>query len=178
MRNPTFLWIIVGIMLVLEIYVFQAVKMVLPVSSPRLRFAIIIIYWLIATLMLGTLFALPYLNYESWPKPVRAYVTAIIVGSFFSLVVASLFIAVDDIRRGATWLIVRIFRNSAEGALAPSEGITRSAFLSWLGLGVGGGLFTTLVYGFSNKYNYSLKKEALRYSNLPEAFKGLKIVHL
>jgi uncharacterized protein len=178
MRNPTFLWIIVGIMLVLEIYVFQAVKMVLPVSSPRLRFAIIITYWLIATLMLGTLFALPYLNYESWPKPVRAYVTAIIVGSFFSLVVASLFLAIDDIRRGATWLIVRIFRNSAEGALAPSEGITRSAFLSWLGLGVGGGLFTTLVYGFSNKYNYSLKKEALHYGNLPEAFKGLKIVHL
>jgi uncharacterized protein len=37
MRNPTFLWIIVGIMLVLEIYVFQAVKMVLPAAHPRLR---------------------------------------------------------------------------------------------------------------------------------------------
>ena len=83
MRNPTFLWIIVGIMLVLEIYVFQAVKMVLPVSSPRLRFTVIVIYWLLSVLMLGTLFALPYLNYESWPKPIRTYVTAIIVGAFF-----------------------------------------------------------------------------------------------
>ena len=85
MRNPTFLWIIVGIMLVLEIYVFQAVKMVLPVTSPRLRYTVIIIYWLICVLMLGTLFALPYLNYESWPKGIRTYVTAIIVGAFFSL---------------------------------------------------------------------------------------------
>ena len=87
MRNPTFLWIIVGIMLVLEIYVFQAVKMVLPASSPRFRLTIIVIYWLFAALMLGTLMALPYLNYESWPKHVRTYVFAILVGAFFSMLI-------------------------------------------------------------------------------------------
>src|SRR5678809_831677 len=101
MRNPTFLWIIVGIMLVLEIYVFQAVKMVLPASSPRLRLAIIVIYWLVAVLMLGTLMGLPYSNYESWPKHLRTYVFALLVGAFFSMLITSLFLAVDDIRRGA-----------------------------------------------------------------------------
>src|SRR5689334_15328528 len=112
MRNPTFLWIIVGIMLVLEIYVFQAVKMVLPAGHSRLRISVYVIYWLVSVLMAGTLLALPYLNYESWPKPLRTYVVALIVGAFFSMVIASVFLAVDDLRRGATWVIIRLFRNT------------------------------------------------------------------
>ena len=178
MRNPTFLWIIVGIMLVLEIYVFQAVKMVLPASSPRLRLTVIVIYWLFSVLMLGTLLALPYLNYESWPKHIRTYVFAIIVGAFFSMLIASLFLAVDDIRRGATWIIVRIFRNPEEGGITAEEGISRSAFFSWLGLGFGGGLFGTLIYGFSNKYNYTIRRQHFHFDNLPASFKGLKIIHI
>ena len=42
----------------------------------------------------------------------------------------------------------------------------------------GGGLFATLMNGFGNKYQYQVKKIPLAYSNLPEAFKGLKIVHI
>lgn len=178
MRNPTFLLVIVGIMLVLEIYVFQAIKMVIPLTSPRLRITVTVIYWLCGIIVLGTLMALPFANYESWPKPFRTYVFAIVVGTFFSLIIASLFLAVDDIRRGATWIIVRIFRNPAAGVDSGSERITRSAFLSWLGLISGGGLFATLVYGFTNKYNYQIRRVVLNYNNLPEAFKGLKIVHI
>lgn len=176
MRSPTFLWIIFGIMLILEIYVFQAVKMVLPATQPRLRLTIIVIYWLISVLMLGSL-AFLFLYYDYWPKSLRTYVFAIIVGAFFSMLITSLFLAVDDIRRGATWIIVRIFRNT-ENTSGAAEGITRSAFLSWLGIGLGGGLFTTLLYGFSNKYNYTLRRQKLSFSNLPEAFKGLKIVQI
>src|SRR5215208_2772747 len=135
MRNPTFLWIIVAIMLILEIYVFQAVKMVLPASSPRLRLTIIVIYWLLSVFMVGMLLAFPYLNYESWPKQFRTYLFSIIVGVFFSLLIASLFIAVDDLRRGATWIIVKIFRNYSDNTQTGCENITRSAFLSWLGIG-------------------------------------------
>ena len=52
-------------------------------------------------------------------------------------------------------------------------------FLSWMVAGWGGGIFGTLVYGFSNKYNYQVKKH---YKFLlpicPQAFKGLRIVQL
>lgn len=178
MRNPAFLWIIVGIMLALEIYVFQAIKMVIAPASPRLRMSIVVIYWLLSVLMAGTLIAFPYLDYESWPKKVRTYLFSLIVGAFFSLIVASLFLAIDDLRRGATWIIIRIFRNPSSDSSANSEGITRSAFLSWMGLFFGGGLFGTLVYGFSNKYNYKVRRINLAYNNLPQSFRGLKIVHI
>jgi hypothetical protein len=163
-------------MLVLEIYIFQAVKIVLPATQPRLRLTIFVIYWIISILLLVSLLSFPYL-YETFPKQLRSYLLAIIVGAFFSMLIASLFLALDDIRRGATWVIIRLFRN-AEGTNGGAEGITRSAFLSWLGIGLGGGLFTTLVYGFSNKYNYTIRRQRLSYSNLPEAFKGLRIVHI
>lgn len=178
MRNPTFFLVLLGIMLVLEIYVFQAVKMVVPPTSPRLRMIVTVIYWLFAVLVLGTFVAMISSNYESWPKSLRVYALAIVVGTFFSLILASLFLAVDDIRRGATWVIVKLFRNPAPGTEPDSEKITRSVFLSWMGLIFGGGLFSTLIYGFSNKYNYSIKRVVLNYNNLPEAFRGLKIVHL
>ncbi len=178
MRNPTFLFVIIGLMLVLEIYVFQAVKMVVPLTSPRLRLAITVIYWVFGVAALGTLISIPFVNFEQWPKPVRTYTTALLVGLFFSLLVASLFLAIDDIRRGATWIIVRIFRSPEAGVEPNSERITRSAFLSWMGLIFGGGLLGTLVYGFSNKYNYNIKRVVLNYKNLPEAFRGLKIVQI
>ena len=39
-------------------------------------------------------------------------------------------------------------------------------------------MFTSLLYGFSNKYNYKVKKLSLHFPNLPSSFKGLKIVQL
>ncbi len=62
--------------------------------------------------------------------------------------------------------------------LQSGEGISRSAFLSWAGMIMGGGLFGTLIYGFGNKYRYQVKRHKLNYANLPHAFKGLKIVHI
>ena len=39
-------------------------------------------------------------------------------------------------------------------------------------------MFTSLLYGFSNKYNYDVKRIQLSYDNLPASFKGLKIIHI
>lgn len=178
MRNSGFLWVIVGIMLVLDIYIFQIVKWIVPFSWPRLRLAISVLYWLLSVSVIVILIALPYINYESWPKPIRTYVFAIIVGLFFSKLIASMFFAMDDIRRGATWIIGKLFSNPSVPVSETTEGITRSAFLSWLGMAVGGGLFGTLVYGFSNKYRYQVKRIPLSFKNLPSSFRGMKIVHI
>src|SRR5215204_6071386 len=45
-------------------------------------------------------------------------------------------------------------------------------------MAVGGGLFGTLVYGFSNKYRYQVKRIPLSFENLPSSFRGMKIVHI
>ena len=45
-------------------------------------------------------------------------------------------------------------------------------------MAAGGGLFGSLLYGFSNKYNYNLKKLSVNFTNLPQAFRGMKIVQI
>lgn len=177
MRNPGFLWIMIGIMVVLDFYVFQAVKVVAP-TSPKLRLTVFIIYWALSAFCVTILILLPNINYENWPKASRTYVFATIVGLFFSKLVASLFIAVDDLRRGCMWIIGKLFSNPSVEITQAAEGITRSTFLSWLGLAAGGGLFGTLMYGFKNKYRYHVNRVKLTYENLPVAFKGMKIVHI
>ncbi|MEL4428108.1 hypothetical protein AAEH84_20365, partial [Shewanella indica] len=62
--------------------------------------------------------------------------------------------------------------------LAEGQSLSRSTFLSWVGLGLGGTLFGTLLYGFSNKYNYQVKKLVLSFPNLPKAFNGFTLVHI
>jgi predicted MPP superfamily phosphohydrolase len=177
MRNPGFLWVMIGIMAVLDLYVFQAVKVVAP-SAPKLRLAVFILYWLLAVLSLTILILLPNINYENWPKSARTYIFATIVGLFFSKLVATLFLLIDDIRRGCMWIIGKLFSNPSIEISQTAEGITRSHFISWLGLAVGGGLFGTLMYGFNNKYRYHVNRIKLDYKNLPEAFRGLKVIHI
>ncbi len=177
MRNPGFLWIIIGIMAVLDLYIFQAIKVVAS-ASPKIRLTIFIVYWVLAGLSLAVLIMLPYINYENWPRSVRTYIFAIIVGIFFSQLVVSLFLLVDDIRRGCMWILGKLFSNPSVQITESAEGITRSTFLSWLGLAAGGGLFGTLMYGFNNKYRYQVNRLKLTYDNLPKAFKGLRVVHI
>ncbi|MDX1936141.1 MAG: metallophosphoesterase [Flavihumibacter sp.] len=178
MRNSGFLWVIVALMIVLDFYVFQALKVVTQTALPKTKLILYSIYWTLSVLALAILILMPYINFDSWPKTLRTYLFATVVGLFFAKLIASLFFLVDDVRRGIMWTIGKLFSNPSVEVSQQESGITRSVFLSWLGLGLGGSLFGTLLYGFSNKYNYAVKRVKLAYNNLPKAFKGLKIVHI
>lgn len=178
MRNARFIWIVVALMAILDIYIFNVIKSVSQSASPRIRFIIYAVYWTLSLAALLLLILLPYMNIENWPRPLRNYLFATLLGLFFAKLIASLFFLVDDVRRGAMWLIGKLFSNPSVEISSTSEGITRSAFLSWLGLAAGGTLFSSLVYGFSNKYRYQVKRVQLAFSNLPAGFKGVKIVHI
>lgn len=178
MRNTGMLWIILVILVILDIYVFQAIKVVSQSASHRARMVLFTLHWIISGATILFLICLPYLRTDSFPQPVRTYMFAIMVGLFFSKLIASIFFLVDDLRRGMMWVIGKLFSNPSVEVSQTAEGITRSNFLSWLGLAVGGSLLGTLIYGFSNKYNYQVKKIKLTYGNLPAAFRGMKLVHI
>jgi predicted MPP superfamily phosphohydrolase len=178
MRSPAFLWIIAALMLLLDIYIYQAVKLVLPSNSPKVRLTLIVIYWAVATITMLFLLTFPYINYSVSSKHIRNYVFSLLVAAFLSKLIASLFFAADDLRRGATWLVVKLFRAQGSSPTTYAEGISRSAFLSWAGLAIGGGLFSTFIYGFTNKYNYTIHRHKIKFPNLPQSFRGLKIVQI
>ena len=179
MRSATSWWIIALIIFLLDLYVFQALKTVSQQGSDRGRQAIYVTYWLVSFFTIATMLSFPYLQFLQTSKIFRNYVFAILIGLFLAKLIGSLFFVADDIRRGALVLMNKIFPLSGAQYMGPEgQGIPRSIFLSWLGLGLGGTLFGTLLFGFSNKYKYQVKNIKLQFKNLPEAFKGMRMVHI
>ena len=178
MVNSFFWWIIIAFMILLDFYVFQAVKMVSQSATEKTRLIIHSIYWGLAIITIIWMALLPFINLENMPRTLRSTLFAIVIGLFFAKIIASTFFLFDDIRRGIQWVAGKIFYQNTEGENISEGGISRSAFLSWAGLLVGGGLFSSLIYGFNNRYRYQLKQVSLKYPNLPNAFRGLKMVQI
>lgn len=179
MRNRSGWWIIIVVMLFLDLYVFQVVKALASGATERTKLIIYFIYWTLSISSILFLLLLPYLNTDTWPKSVRNYVFATVAGLFIAKVLSAVFFLIDDIRRAITWILSRMFPETDNPRSANAAwNLDRSAFLSWLGLGVGGSFIGLFTYGFSNKYNYEVKRIKLNFANLPAGFKGFKIVHI
>ncbi len=178
MRNWGGWWIIIAIMLLIDLYVFMAVRTVSQNSGEKTKIALYSAFWLVSVIAVVTIALFPYVRALQENPVFRNYLFAIIIGLFFAKLIATIFFIADDVRRGFIWLMAKIFPKSGVDFVQEQRNITRSAFLSWTGLVLGGGFFTTLMYGFTNKYNYQLRKIRLSFNNLPKAFKGLKIVQI
>jgi uncharacterized protein len=179
MRNSPFWWILIGFMLLIDLYVFQALKVVTHSASQKTKIIIHLSYWLISVAAVGMLIILPYLHFSVQHRLMKNTFFAIIIGLFFSKIIASIFFLVDDLRRGIQWVAGKVLFSNTEGeTLQQGEKISRSMFLSWAGMLVGGGLFGSLIYGFNNKYRYQLRRFQFAFDNLPAGFKGLKIVQI
>jgi uncharacterized protein len=177
--RSTSTWIIVAaIMLLLDFYVFQALKTVSQSSSDRTKNIIFYSYWSLSIATIISVLLFPKLQFLLTSKFFRNYVFAILVGLLFAKIIATFFFLLDDIRRVLMWTMQKLFSVTGAQYMPEENGISRSVFLSWLGLGLGSSLFGTLLFGFGNKYNYQIKKLKLSFSNLPKAFKGFKIVHI
>src|SRR5688500_18021812 len=107
MRNSGFFFFLLGLMALLDFYIFQALQVVLPAST-KARMAVVIGYWVISISALVYFILMPYVSTDTWPRWLVSYSRAIVIGLFVSKFIAALFFAVDDIRRGGTWVINRI----------------------------------------------------------------------
>lgn len=178
MRSPLGVIIFLSIMLLLDTYFFQAIKTVTQSASPKARLIVNSIYWgLTAFAMIGFL-VFVYSGPDFLGKKVRTYLFASIIGLFLAKLSAIIFFLADDLRRGIQWASGKLFFSNTEGEKIAGEGISRSAFLSWMGVAAGTTIFGSLLYGFSNKYNYQVRRQKLSFKNLPPAFKGMKVVHI
>lgn len=170
--------IFILIMLLIDWYVFQAVKLVSQQASTRIKIIIYGIYWgitlaAVVFFVFGSAF-----NIDNWPKAVRTYLFATLIGLFIGKFIAATVFLVDDLRRVLHWTGGKLYYQFVQNENFTSSTITRSTFMSWLGLGLGSTLFGTLLLGFGNKYKYQLQKVSMAFDDLPESFKGLKILHI
>lgn len=131
-------------------------------------------YWFLCIASLGSFLLFPFIVNPYF----RQYVFSIGIGWVITQITMVLFFLVDDLRRGTFWTMGQVASAAGAKFMNTENGIPRSTFLNWLGLGVSSTLFFSLLYGFGNKYKYQLVQKKVNIKNLPAAFKGFKIVHI
>jgi hypothetical protein len=161
-------------MLLLDTYVFQVVKFLTQGAGVRTRLGIGIAYWVVSLAVVFCIAVMPTLK----STVTRNYFLAVILGLFLAKLIASVFFLADDCRRLIQWMVGKLFFHNSEGEAVAGDRVSRSVFVSWVGLVLGGGLFGTLLYGFRNKYNYHVRRVTLSFPNLPEGFNGWKMVQV
>lgn len=171
--------IILALVAIAEYYAFIVVKSAVRTAPPAWRMGVMVGYILLTLVAWSSIFIVRKLEL---PHMVRnlfiAFTLGLMVGKLLILAV----MLVDDARRLVLW-VINLFYTSGTRAPELNEqtvgsGITRSVFLSRLALILGGTALTGFVYGISNRYKYRIRNIKLSFKNLPEAFRGMKIVQI
>lgn len=163
------------ILLVLDIYAFQALRTVL-IDSPTLKLVATIAYWVTSfALYIGAITVMQK-DFNSTTLVIRFIFGAIITFAVAKLFVAFFLLAEDSVRL-VKWGISQFYSQPSTGLKYP--GISRSQFISKMGLIAGGFMFGTFVWGMvKTAYNYKVRKVSVGLSQLRNDFKGLKIVQV
>ncbi|HEY3406277.1 MAG TPA: metallophosphoesterase [Ohtaekwangia sp.] len=172
------LFFVIGIFLLIDYYVFQAVLTVSQDWSEGWRKAARYGFWIPTILSIGILFwwliiGDPY----KLSATTRTMIFTGLAATYFSKFFAVLVLFVDDAQRGFRW-VVSLFQNDT-GKTSTGELITRSAFLSKTALVVGTVPFAAMTYGIlSGAHDYRVRRKTVYLPNLPKAFDGMRIGQL
>jgi predicted MPP superfamily phosphohydrolase len=164
--------LLIIIILALDVYAFQAIKVIIANLSPSFVTGITVAYWGFTVLAIATLLAAFFTNTNEWNKALFTILRAVIFIVYFSKVIIAVFLLIDDARRLVSYLAEQFSGQTDFNG-------SRSKFLSNLGLILAGIPVLTLTYGiFRNAYRYKIYREDVPISGLPKVLEGLKIIQI
>lgn len=177
-----FVFITVFILLV-DIYSFKGVRLLVSGLDSRLiKYLIYSIYWLIPVIILSYLLYFRTLQpFEREPKIFKSFY--MLAGFFILFYIPKLvFIAfhlVEDIVHVIKWLADKLSNPSADTLSKSANVVSRSRFISQIGLLIAAIPFASILYGMAKgRFNFRIIHENLSFENLPEAFHGLKVIQI
>ena len=168
MKTAISLIILFVIIVLLELYAFQAIKTI--TKSKVIRYS-----WLFVSIAVYVNFAYVALTYDrtQGQTPQFQMAMGILLTVLIPKLVVLIFMFGEDIYR---W-ILKLISAVTSGNTASLEG--RRKFISQIGLGLAAIPFVSFIYGIvQGKYNYKVLKYQLTFKDLPEAFDGFTITQI
>lgn len=159
--------IIAGIFLLMEIYIYQAIRTLTDNFWIKLGYCI---------LYLGIygLFAYEILTFQRGDRDAHKphLISILLLVFILPKIFIVLFLLIDDIFRLGSYAVG--FTRSSENFFPE-----RRKFLSLVGLGLGGVLSGLFIDGITfGKYRHKVRKVKVKIANLPKSFKGYKIIQI
>jgi predicted MPP superfamily phosphohydrolase len=167
------------ILFLIDLYVFQGVKILLSSRALSTQRIWTIAYWSVAFLSLAIIFTGQFIDWHSWPKGLRTYSFAVIVIIYLTKIIIAAFLLIDDVVRLFRLLFAWIGVTFMSKEPAEAFRISRLGFLVKAGFVAAAIPFASLIYGMiGGAYNYRLRKVAMKFPNLPDPFHGVKIIQI
>ena len=170
------------IFVLIDLYVFQAIKIAVSDSSLLIKRIVIGGYWTITLATLGLFFLFNFGDPDALGPKTRTFIITGIVSNYFIKLFIVLFLLIDDLIRLGKWIYQNIsgITSTETPSVIPSEGgISRSEFLVKTGLIVSAVPFVGIGYGIlSGAHDYRIRRKTITLRNLPKAFDGIKIAQL
>lgn len=171
------------ILLVIDLYAFQAFRHIAKDYSKNLKRLIIILYRIISVFCFSIIVLTQFTYWQNWNKDFRTYSFGFLIIVIFSKFVLCIFVFIDDFVRIIRTLYTKISSLILKTEYGkPASGgklISRSDFIIRTGLVAGAIPFFSMLYGIAgNAYRYKVRKLALNLPDLPASFNGFKIVQV
>lgn len=165
------------VIILIEYYAIMSLRISTRDLKPTYKYLIQGLYYVMTAGWIAVFFSFPLLRNSEIAKPIMNFGLVFFMAFFFLKVAMASFMLIDDIKRIFFWVTSQFYANAETPELV-QNGMSRSAFLRRVGLILGGTLFGTFFYGMSNRHKYNVKREQLKFPNLPQSFDGLKVVQI
>ena len=171
-------FIVAIIFFAIDLYVFRAIRTHSSELNNYLKYTIYLAFWLIPVILLST-----WLFYIFFPGHIdlRSSKLFLFIGAFFvvftlpKLIILS-FQLIEDLSKIITFLLKKV-SSPNKVLFENADEISRSVFLSKLGLIISVLPFLTSIYGILfGRFNFNIAKNTINLKNLPKSFDGFKIV--
>lgn len=164
--------IIVAVLVLLDIYVFQAIRVLAEGWSPVARRVLYMAYWTVSVLAIIGMIAAAMLDFEKY-RLARYFIFTGFIANLFGKVFASLFLGMDDLIRGMQWVWQHF-----SAPEAPRDN-SRHDFLVKTSVVAGTLPLITMSYGIiSGAHDYRVIHKKVALPNLPKSFHGIRIAQL
>lgn len=168
--------IVFALLLLIDIYFYQAVLAVTKNWSPLWKQMGRIGFWIPTGLSFAALIWWQVADPYSINASVRNWIITGVFATYFSKLIGIIFLLIDDIQRLVRW-VAGLFQKKSEALLG--EPITRSQFLTQAAVIASAVPFGAMVYGIvSGAHDYRVRKVTVKLPNLPKSFDGLRIAQL
>lgn len=187
MNRTGFFLLIATVFLLIDLYVYQAVRVVSRSLSENAQRTISIIYWGITAVSFVTYIVMQLIPPDSVGRVTRSMIWAAILIPYFSKFFAVLVLLIDDIFRLFRWIVSLFYRpdvqeavnNTSQKVIPATSAIPRSEFLMKTALIVGTVPLAGFTFGIlSGAHDYRIRRIKLPLKNLPSGFEGLKIAQI
>jgi predicted MPP superfamily phosphohydrolase len=148
------------VFILLDLYVFQGVKIITHSYSGNIRKIIHGIYWGITVISLSGYLMFHLGNPDTWSPVWRTFIFAFILVNYFSKLFVALFLLIDDLKRLIEWIVEKCSGFfGREPAKSEGTTISRSEFLVKTGFIVAAVPFVSMSYGIiAGAYDYRVRR--------------------